>query len=193
MLAASVLATGSQANSSCVDNTDRIGFGVIGAIQGAIIGGPVGMFWALGLMKYADSYENPVECNQKKLAIKFEQKKQLAEEDLDLSPYDVVVYNSFINFDYNSYVVKTVPTTLDLIEKKNIESIIVNGHTDKCGTNEYNFALGLKRAKEVKQLLVDYSFDEKLIKTISYGESNPISSNDASNRRVDLNIKYKND
>ncbi|MBL6970036.1 MAG: OmpA family protein [Campylobacterales bacterium] len=123
------------------------------------------MFWALGLMKYADSYENPVECNQKKLAI---------------------------HFDYDSYVVKTVPTTLDLIAKKNIESIVVNGHTDKCGTNEYNFALGLKRAKEVKQLLVDYSFDEKLIKTISYGESNPISSNDASNRRVDLNIKYKN-
>lgn len=251
MLAATVLVTGSQAEDKCFTNNDRLGFGAIGVIQGAVIGGPVGALWALGTMKYAELYENPSDCNQKKLASTYERAKvkiveakviipqntelhydsykepvkeieekviliqqithipeqkeivsvdkkldavkQSDEKDLDVRPYeDVVVYNSFINFNYDSYVIQDVPQSLDLIEKKNIESIIVDGHTDKRGTNEYNFALGLKRANEVKQLLVDYDFDEKLIKTVSYGESNPISKNDASNRRVDLKVKYNN-
>ena len=78
-----------------------------------------------------------------------------------------------------------------MISKDNLELITITGHTDKRGTNEYNFALGLKRAKEVKQLFIDNDFNPSQIKTVSNGESSPISNDESTNRRVDLKIQYK--
>ncbi|MDD2384030.1 MAG: OmpA family protein [Sulfurospirillaceae bacterium] len=52
-------------------------------------------------------------------------------------------------------------------------SIKVEGNCDEFGTDEYNYALGLKRAKSVKDGLVSKGMVADRITVVSYGESNP--------------------
>ncbi len=51
--------------------------------------------------------------------------------------------------------------------------IVVEGHCDERGTNEYNLALGERRAKAVLDYLVAGGIDSGRISTISYGEERP--------------------
>jgi len=97
---------------------------------------------------------------------------------------------SIVNFEYDSYKVPTIPQKLAELKNDGITSITIDGHTDSVGSDEYNFALGLKRANAVKNILVDQGIESKKLSTVPYGESNPISDKDYENRRVDLNIKY---
>ncbi len=46
----------------------------------------------------------------------------------------------------------------------------IEGHCDERGTNEYNLALGAKRAESVKQYLIDLGISPSTLSTISYGE-----------------------
>ncbi|MBW8058719.1 MAG: peptidoglycan-associated lipoprotein Pal, partial [candidate division NC10 bacterium] len=58
--------------------------------------------------------------------------------------------------------------------KANSEArITVEGHCDERGTNEYNVALGQRRARAVRDYLVAGGIDAKRITTISYGEERP--------------------
>lgn len=58
--------------------------------------------------------------------------------------------------------------------KANSEArITVEGHCDERGTNEYNVALGQRRAKAVLDYLVAEGVDAGRISTISYGEERP--------------------
>ncbi len=52
-------------------------------------------------------------------------------------------------------------------------SIKVEGNCDEFGTDEYNYALGLKRAKSVKDGLVAKGMNADRVTVVSYGESNP--------------------
>ena len=45
----------------------------------------------------------------------------------------------------------------------------VEGYCDEIGTYEYNFALGLRRAKAVKNFLEKYGVEQERLKVISYG------------------------
>ena len=53
------------------------------------------------------------------------------------------------------------------------ESIIIEGHCDERGTNEYNLALGDRRAQSAKNFLIDLGIAESRLTTISYGEERP--------------------
>jgi peptidoglycan-associated lipoprotein len=55
-------------------------------------------------------------------------------------------------------------------------SIRIEGNADERGTREYNFALGARRAKAVKEFLVGRGIDPGRITTISYGKERPIDS-----------------
>ena len=70
--------------------------------------------------------------------------------------------------------------------------VLVEGNCDEFGTDEYNHALGLKRAKAVKSLLINAGVSGDKIDTVSYGESNPTCTVNApachaKNRRVEIN------
>lgn len=52
--------------------------------------------------------------------------------------------------------------------------VVVEGHTDERGTVAYNLALGDRRAESVRSFLMDLGVDTSRIRTISYGEENPI-------------------
>jgi peptidoglycan-associated lipoprotein len=52
-------------------------------------------------------------------------------------------------------------------------AVIIEGHCDERGTNEYNMALGDRRAGSAKSFLVDLGVAEQRLTTISFGEEKP--------------------
>ncbi len=68
-------------------------------------------------------------------------------------------------------------------------SVAVEGYCDERGSDEYNMALGDRRANAVKEALVGLGVPEVKLNTISYGKEHPVCSNAteecyARNRRV---------
>ncbi|MDX2500660.1 MAG: peptidoglycan-associated lipoprotein Pal [Deltaproteobacteria bacterium] len=53
-------------------------------------------------------------------------------------------------------------------------TVTVEGHCDDRGTNEYNLALGDRRAESAKSFLIDLGIDPSRLTTISYGEERPV-------------------
>ncbi len=69
--------------------------------------------------------------------------------------------------------------------------VVVEGHCDERGSEEYNLALGERRAEAVKRFLMDTGLPASKIVTVSYGEARPRShgqdeSSRQSNRRVEF-------
>ncbi len=52
-------------------------------------------------------------------------------------------------------------------------SVIIEGHCDERGTNEYNIALGDRRAESAKAFLVNLGISASRMTTVSYGEERP--------------------
>lgn len=74
-----------------------------------------------------------------------------------------------------------------------IEQLVVEGHTDALGTDEYNQALSIRRAEAVFRYLVNQGVPPELMRIEGYGESRPVASNEdeegrAQNRRVELRV-----
>ena len=53
-------------------------------------------------------------------------------------------------------------------------SVTIEGHCDERGTNEYNLALGDRRAESAKRYLVNLGVSPARLATVSYGEENPV-------------------
>jgi peptidoglycan-associated lipoprotein len=72
-------------------------------------------------------------------------------------------------------------------------TITLEGHTDERGTEEYNLALGERRATAAKQYLTDLGVPSARLVTVSFGESAPaVQGHDESawqwNRRVEFRV-----
>jgi peptidoglycan-associated lipoprotein len=72
-------------------------------------------------------------------------------------------------------------------------TIRIEGNCDERGTDEYNLALGQRRADAARDYLVNYGVSGSKLSTISYGESRPVSkghdeSSYSQNRRADFTI-----
>ena len=98
-----------------------------------------------------------------------------------------------IFFDVNSSTLKPgAYSEIDRISKvlNNYPqtTIRVEGHTDSTGPADYNQRLSEKRAETVKNALVQREVDSSRINAVGFGESQPISSNNATNRRVSIVI-----
>jgi outer membrane protein OmpA-like peptidoglycan-associated protein len=69
----------------------------------------------------------------------------------------------------------------------------VEGHTDSRGDETYNIGLSERRARAVRDALVERGIDAQRIRTIGLGEGYPVASNDTQagmqqNRRVEIVI-----
>ena len=53
-------------------------------------------------------------------------------------------------------------------------SVMIQGHCDERGSNEYNLALGDRRANSARNFLTDLGIDARRIETVSYGEEAPL-------------------
>lgn len=93
-----------------------------------------------------------------------------------------------IYFEYDSNALTAdAKTSLDenfkWLKEDPKRELLIEGHTDESGTNEYNLALGDRRARAAKDYLVALGAGPKRVKIITYGEERPVSNEDAQNRR----------
>jgi outer membrane protein OmpA-like peptidoglycan-associated protein len=158
----------------------------VGAIIGAAVGGAAGAY----IGNYMD--------------------KQAAEMEKDLEGARIervgegikITFDSGILFDVNKAALKPASKTnltdlARILNKYPDTNILVEGHADATGSEEWNLELSRSRASTVVNYLSGQEVLETRFTTMGYGESQPIATNDtpegrASNRRVEVAI-YAND
>jgi len=102
-------------------------------------------------------------------------------------------FKSNMFFDLNSAVLKPgayseIDRVARVLTNYPHTRIRVEGHTDARGSEAYNLELSEKRAMAVSNALIQRGVSSARIQSIGLGESQPISSLDAENRRVSIVI-----
>jgi peptidoglycan-associated lipoprotein len=100
---------------------------------------------------------------------------------------------SDIHFDYNDYSIRAqdgeiLKTNANWLTKNTGSRVQIEGHCDNRGSEEYNIALGAKRAQAAKDYLETLGIGADRMSTISYGKELPVCTEDtdecwAQNRR----------
>jgi len=83
-----------------------------------------------------------------------------------------------IYFDFDKYDIRAdARPVLDEIaswmNRNTGANIVIEGHCDERGTNEYNLALGEKRAKATRDYLISLGVSPSRITIVTYGEERP--------------------
>ena len=86
-----------------------------------------------------------------------------------------------IHFDYDSAVVKPsehskVAAVADYLKANASNAVKVEGHCDERGTDEYNRALGERRAIAIREELVKAGVDAGRVDTVSFGRDRPVDT-----------------
>ena len=99
-----------------------------------------------------------------------------------------------INFDYNSAEIKPkyserLQEFAKMLKENTKLTAVIEAHTDSVGSEEYNEKLSKRRAVSTVKSLENLDIDSSRLQSVSYGETQPIASNDtvegqAENRRV---------
>ncbi len=172
-------AAGTVVGAAIGSKSDNTGKGaVIGAAAGAITGGVIG--------HYMDKQA------QELAQIEGATTERVGDEIK-------VTFQNAILFDFDSSILKASSQDQlrqmgDVFIKYPDTDIIIAGHTDSQGTEEYNQKLSERRANAVKGFLTQEGINQTRFTTSGYGESNPVASNDTEegrtlNRRVELQIR----
>jgi len=122
---------------------------------------------------------------------------EIEEEVVEL-PVEVISNLSNIYFEFDKSVLSTEAIEelkeigAWLLENPNTK-IRIEGNCDERGTDEYNLALGERRARSAKNFLVSLGVASEKVITISFGEENPADPGHnemawAKNRRDEFNI-----
>lgn len=112
-------------------------------------------------------------------------KPELTEEEIfmskSLEEINLAAPLKMVFFDYDRYFIRDdAKPVLDdnaaWLKKFSSAKILIEGHCDERGTEEYNLALGEKRAKSTHDYLLSLGISPDRIKIISYGKSQPLDS-----------------
>ncbi len=156
----------------------------LGAIIGAVVGGVAGGYIGDRMDRQAERIEEEIPGAEV---------KRVGEGINVTFNEDAGVY-----FDTNKSIVKgTSAATLDklagIFKEYPKSMVLVEGHTDSAGSDEYNMKLSQQRAESVTNYLIAQGIDSGRFTTKWYGESQPVGDNAtaegrAKNRRVELVI-----
>lgn len=99
---------------------------------------------------------------------------------------------------FNEAAIEGVKVVAAFMEQYPTKNLILVGHTDTSGDENYNVILGLRRAEAYRAELVKYGVQEDRVICLSKGSEQPIASNDtregrAANRRVEMSFETKTD
>ena len=106
-----------------------------------------------------------------------------------------------VYFDFDRFTIRD--DMKSILEKDSIwlkenpgVNIQIQGYCDERGSDEYNIALGERRAQSMKAYLINYGISQSRLSTISYGEERPVDSGHTEeawvkNRRGELVIIKK--
>ena len=86
----------------------------------------------------------------------------------------------------------------EILVKYDDTDILLEGHTDSSGADDYNLALSERRSAAVKAFLVTHGVTGIRMTTMGYGESQPVADNETvdgrqANRRVEVAIMANED
>lgn len=84
------------------------------------------------------------------------------------------IYFDFDRYDLRPDARETLKANAAWLKGNPSARIEIEGHADERGTNEYNLALGAKRAQASKDYLVTLGISAQRMSTISYGEELPV-------------------
>ncbi len=103
-----------------------------------------------------------------------------------------------VYFDFDKYNIRQDMQSVVDAAASNISSranyqVVIEGNTDEFGTDEYNYALGTKRAIAVREALVVKGINKDGIRVVSFGESKPVCTDKTKecyqkNRRSDIRL-----
>ena len=108
----------------------------------------------------------------------------------------LVLRNIYFDFDKSSIRAEFQPVLEGIaawLNDRPDKHLLVEGHTDERGTNEYNLALGERRALSVRRYLVGLGISPDRLHTISFGEERPADPGHgesawAENRRAEFKV-----
>ncbi len=109
-----------------------------------------------------------------------------ATADATPSPTDEELFARSVKdvfFDYDKYVIRpdegsTVQNNEAFLSQHPTVKVVVEGHCDDRGSEEYNIALGASRAENVKKMLIQEGIPADRIRTVSYGKEKPFCTED---------------
>jgi peptidoglycan-associated lipoprotein len=84
------------------------------------------------------------------------------------------VYFDFDKYDIRPGDAKILDANAGWLKQNDSMLVLIEGHCDERGTNEYNLALGERRAKATMNYLVAQGIQANRITIISYGEERPV-------------------
>jgi len=104
------------------------------------------------------------------------------------------VFFEFDKYDVRAEDAKTLDANATWLKANAENLVLIEGHCDERGTNEYNLALGERRAKAAMNYLVSQGVQANRITIISYGEERPVCNEKnescwSKNRRAHFLVK----
>ncbi len=84
------------------------------------------------------------------------------------------IYFDFDRYDLRADAREILKANAGWLKSNPSARVEIEGHCDERGTNEYNLALGAKRAQSAKDYLVTLGIPAERLSTISYGEEVPV-------------------
>lgn len=163
------------------DAKERRKRALIGAGTGALAGGSVGYYMDVQEKKLRDQLQGTgvsVTRDGDNIILNMPSNITFQTDSAALNPEFLDVLNG-------------VSTVLDEYKKT---LVVVSGHTDSTGSDEYNQQLSERRAASVARYLDNEGVSTERMVVIGYGETRPVASNDtpqgrAQNRRVELTLE----
>ncbi|MEI8185446.1 MAG: peptidoglycan-associated lipoprotein Pal [Chlorobiaceae bacterium] len=83
------------------------------------------------------------------------------------------VFYDFDKSELRTDAVEQLQNNAKWLNENQSSKVTIEGHCDERGTNEYNLALGERRANSAKTYLVNLGADASRINTVSFGEEKP--------------------
>ena len=161
---------------------DQLGNTVLGAIIGAAVGGTAGVLIGNYMDKQAEEMQNDIagaEIERVGEGIK-------------------ITFDSGILFATNSSTLepeakRNIIKLATILNKYPDTNILVTGHTDSDGTDDYNQALSERRAKAVYDYATMQGVPSSRFSVLGLGENEPVATNDTEdgkhlNRRVEIAV-----
>ena len=106
------------------------------------------------------------------------------------------IHFDFDKSDLRKDAVDTLTTHVDWLKAHADTLVLIEGHCDERGTDEYNVALGERRAKSVSEMLLANGIEADRIVTTSYGRERPVCTESGEecrmkNRRAEFRVKSR--
>lgn len=166
------------------NNVGKGGNGELGAVIGGVVGGGAGVLIGNKMDKQAQKIEQEIPGAQVERV-----------DDGIVVTFDETsgVYFATNKFDINAASQATLNKLIAVFKEYPDTNLLVVGHTDSQGSDEYNMTLSKNRAYAVTNYLIASGISSGRLTTNWFGESQPVHDNAtaegrAKNRRVNIAI-----